>query len=477
MPELSLENIDQISRDIRRQEITFSHLLEDLVDHICCDVEYEMQQGLNFMDAYRRVRQKMGSRRLKEIQEETLYAVDNKYRKMKNTMKISGIAGAVMLGFSAMLKIMHLPGAGPLLTLGALILALLFMPSALTVLWKETHSGKRLFLFITAFLAGASYILGMLFKVQHWPGAGLMISLSVVTGLILFLPSLLLMKIRNPENPAKLPVYVIGVLALGIYVAGFWLKIMHWPLAGSMMTIGSALIFLLVFPWYAWLTWKEESHITVKFIFIVVASLLFIIPAALVGLNIERSYEEGFFIQQEQQADLVDFRLKSNESFVELYRDSSQYQGIEELHSKTTGLINLIDGMETNMVQIAEGKPDLPVPDPEQIIKTEYGPRINYRLLSRPFHPGPAKVVLIPGSGSRQELDAALTEYKEYLSDQHGAGQVADFESLLSSSTYLPVESQGRGELALMPALHAMTLLKNGVLTAEAAFLRMFTSN
>ena len=59
MPELSLHHIDQISRDINRQEITFSHLLEDLIDHVCCDVENEMQNGLDFTDAYHRVKQKM----------------------------------------------------------------------------------------------------------------------------------------------------------------------------------------------------------------------------------------------------------------------------------------------------------------------------------------------------------------------------------------------------------------------------------
>ena len=72
MPELTLQNIDQISHDVRREEIIFSHLLEDLIDHVCCDVEDEMQNGLNFTEAYRRVKDKMGPRRLKEIQEETL---------------------------------------------------------------------------------------------------------------------------------------------------------------------------------------------------------------------------------------------------------------------------------------------------------------------------------------------------------------------------------------------------------------------
>ena len=59
MPELSLHHIDQICRDISRQEITFSHLLEDLIDHVCCDVEDEMRKGMSFTDAYQRVKQKM----------------------------------------------------------------------------------------------------------------------------------------------------------------------------------------------------------------------------------------------------------------------------------------------------------------------------------------------------------------------------------------------------------------------------------
>ena len=58
--------------------------------------EQEMAEGLDFPDAYRRVKEKIGYRRLKEIQEETLYAVDTKYRNMKKTMKISAIAGTIV---------------------------------------------------------------------------------------------------------------------------------------------------------------------------------------------------------------------------------------------------------------------------------------------------------------------------------------------------------------------------------------------
>ncbi|MFN8206882.1 MAG: hypothetical protein U0T82_05660, partial [Bacteroidales bacterium] len=68
MDSLSLYQIEQISRDVRREDISFSHLLEDLIDHVCCDVEYEMEHGLSFSDAYLKVKQKIGLHGLQKIQ-------------------------------------------------------------------------------------------------------------------------------------------------------------------------------------------------------------------------------------------------------------------------------------------------------------------------------------------------------------------------------------------------------------------------
>ena len=44
--------------------------------------------------------------------------------------------------------------------------------------------------------------------------------------------------------------------------------------------------------------WKEEKHVNARFIFMVVAPLLFILPGALVNLNLERNYEDGFYLRQ-----------------------------------------------------------------------------------------------------------------------------------------------------------------------------------
>src|SRR5664280_1074356 len=348
MPELSLHHIDQISHDIGREEITFSHLLEDLFDHVCCDVENEMQNGLSFSEAYRKVKQKMGSRRLKQIQEETLDAVDTKYRFMKNTMKISGVAGTVLFGFAALFKIQHWPLAGALMTLGALVLAFIFLPSALSVLWKETHNRKRLFLVFSAFFAGMLFIFGTLFKIQHWPMAGSLLTLAALSGILFFIPALALSRLSDQENKDKRTDYILGAAGIVLFVAGLLFKIQHWPLATLFIVIGIILLCFLAFPMFTWLTWKEESHIRSMFIFLVIGFILIVVPGAMITLNLQRSYQVYYYPHVDQQTALYDYLFRNNSSLISLYKDSLHYNEMEQLHSKTTGMLAIISTVQKN---------------------------------------------------------------------------------------------------------------------------------
>jgi hypothetical protein len=475
MPELSLHNIDQISQDVRKQEITFSHLLDELTDHVCCDVEYEMQKGMNFQEAYLMVKQKMGKRRLKEIQEETLYAVDTKYRIMKTTMKISGVAGTVMVGLAALLKIQHWPGAGILLTLGALTLALVFLPSALSVLWKETHNTKRLFLFISAFLTGACFIAGTLFKIQHWQGAGPILILGTLSGILFFVPSLLISRLNDQENKAKRPVYILGAAGVVLYVAGLLCKIQHWPLATIFMVTGLILLCILAFPWYTWLTWKEENHLSSTFIFMVIGFLLIIIPGAIVNLNLQHSYQDRYYTTNNQQNALYDYLFMNNSSLVSRYHDSLNYQKLDQLHARTTGILSVVSNVQEEMVRESEGEPGKSAVSAGQISQTETGHEILYRKLSMPFDILPVRDHLLPNCKSRQDINLAISGYLDYLTGIVPGEDILRYKKLLDPSTYLPGDDSGKDVISLMSGLHSLEVLKNGILTAESCVLNEIT--
>ena len=476
MPELSLENIDQITRDIRKQEITFSHLADDLIDHICCDVESEMDKGIDFSEAYKRVKLKMGKRRIKEIQEETLYAIDTKYRFMKNTMKISGVAGTVLFGIAVLFKLQHWAGAGIMMTLGALILAFVFMPSSLGVLWKETRSTGKLFLFVSAFLAGMFFIIGILFKVQHWPGAGTLLILALLTGVLCLIPALIINRFRLPEKKNKKLVYILGAVGLVFFLAGMSCKLQHWPWAGVLMV--SSIIFFCIFLFlYTWITWKEESFVSSRFLFIIIGSIAMIIPAAMINLNLQYSYEDGFYPNLDQEQAIYSFLFANSNSLMLSNHDSADYARMEQIHSKTAGLLTLISDIQVKMVQESEGEPGMPAVSEDQIEQTQAGPVIRYRLLSKPFHPSPVSDFLQPGCITREEINRALSEYKQIILGNTSDEDFQKYTSLLEPSTYLPENIPENATISLMSGLHSLELLKNGILTAEAKILTAITKH
>ena len=243
------------------------------------------------------------------------------------------------------------------------------------------------------------------------------------------------------------------------------------------MVLGVLLLCVLAFPWYTWLSWKEDSYISSRFIFIVIGSLALIIPGTMINLNLQNAYDEGYYFHQEQQHILYNYRYTNNLSLMGQYRDSSSYPLMGKLHSKTTGLLILIGNIQTKMVEEAEGKPGMPAASPVQISQTERGPEIQYKLLLRPFHPGPVRDFLFPGCSSRKELNKALAEYTNYLSGLSSAGNLQKYKGLLEPSVYLPGDIPESGGISLLSGLHSLELLKNSILTVESYMLKTIADN
>jgi len=101
---LTKEQVEHIMKDVEQAEIHVSHLQHDLVDHLCCAVEEEIWEGHSFEESYRKVRRKIGLGDLKQIQKDTLYLIDFKYRIMKTIVKIMGVLSLIMLAMASALQ-------------------------------------------------------------------------------------------------------------------------------------------------------------------------------------------------------------------------------------------------------------------------------------------------------------------------------------------------------------------------------------
>lgn len=197
MFEINFKQLAIIKAEVGRADISFSHLQYDLIDHICCDVENEMERGSPFEKAYEMVKQRIGIRGLQRIQEDTLFLIDKKYRMMKTTMKVFGAIATILMAFGSLFKIMHWTGAGIILTLGFFLLTFVFLPSAVYVSYREVSNRTRLFTHLSGFLAAFLLSISILFKIQHWQGAGFAITIAMLIAGIFFVPSLFFPSVKK----------------------------------------------------------------------------------------------------------------------------------------------------------------------------------------------------------------------------------------------------------------------------------------
>jgi hypothetical protein len=111
-------------------------------------------------------------------------------------------------------KVNHWAGAGILLIAGILILVFAFMPLALINNFREEGNKSNRFFYIVTWLTSFVVFTAMLFKVQHWAGAGYLMLVSIPFPFLVFLPAFLIVTSRNKEHNIYKTVYLLFFIML-----------------------------------------------------------------------------------------------------------------------------------------------------------------------------------------------------------------------------------------------------------------------
>lgn len=125
--ELTTEQIAFISNDIAQKGITMPTLADSLVDHICCVIENSPET--DFFAAYNNAIASFGENGLQETQQKTSYLLT--YKKviiMKATMYLLAYIAVFLCSTGLLFKMQHWPGASIMFVLGIVILNFGFLP-------------------------------------------------------------------------------------------------------------------------------------------------------------------------------------------------------------------------------------------------------------------------------------------------------------------------------------------------------------
>ena len=107
---------------------------------------------------------------------------------MNNKIYYLGIISVFIVLIGSLFKISHWPGAGIIFSVGNLFFCLVFLPPALISSFRSESSKKLHWLYFTAFVSIIFDFAGALFKVMHWPGASIVITIGIPLPFVTFLP-------------------------------------------------------------------------------------------------------------------------------------------------------------------------------------------------------------------------------------------------------------------------------------------------
>lgn len=96
MVELNENQVNFILQDIKEKGLPQSKITDELLDHLCCGVEVEMDTGLNFSEAYHKTIQKFGPNGLIHTHRESKSAME-KIAIQKKTKTFGSMVAACLV--------------------------------------------------------------------------------------------------------------------------------------------------------------------------------------------------------------------------------------------------------------------------------------------------------------------------------------------------------------------------------------------
>jgi hypothetical protein len=208
----------------------------------------------------------------------------------------------------------------------------------------------------------------------------------------------------------------------------------------------------------------------------VVAPLLYILPGALVNLNLERNYEGGFYLRMGEQEVLTDVQKVNNRSMLEHFSGSPEFQNMVAIHLATENLLGTIRKIQHNMVTISEGPAGMPDKSLLELTGPGTNSPVNYDDLKIPFHSVPATLMLLPGCEPRNILETEVSAYDDLLKGYLGAEWTRERNLLLNISSYLPDKVGNNSDLSLAVNINRLSILSSGIMLIESAALKQLSS-
>jgi hypothetical protein len=204
---------------------------------------------------------------------------------------------------------------------------------------------------------------GTMFKLMHWPGAGPLLVIGIFLFSVFFLPIFFILRMVENKSALNIITNIFGLFTTSSLFMGVLFKIMHWPGAGPMIVLGTTFFICPTLILYVIQQFKEYNRNFREFWRTVVLGVLVSVFLIFWGTNVTRNILYSY-LKIEDATLQTNLNLTEYNSFIldeikQKHPDDSVYVvTAEEIHKLTTEMVQKIENIKKELIQSVELNPE-----------------------------------------------------------------------------------------------------------------------
>lgn len=195
---------------------------------------------------------------------------------------------------------------------------------------------------------------GVIFKINHFAGANILLTVSLLALSLIYLPIALIRSYRLHRNQSELHLYWIAGITIAINFIGILFKLQHWPGASWLLFIGVPLPFVLFLPFYIRYHNRKNAPSDKNFFGVVFFMVYMGIFTSLLALDYSKDVYNTHLQQVENRTDYSKVLESRNDirfnMLLNSIEDTGKLKLLRQIHSESNQLYTLLDDSKKELI-------------------------------------------------------------------------------------------------------------------------------
>ena len=226
--------------------------------------------------------------------------------------------------------------------------------------YKASNSLKSIAT-VVGYIFGSFFILGILFKIQHWAGAGVILIVSLTILACVFVPIVFIQRINEDNRTLSVVTNSFALASISSLFLGILFKVQHWQGAGIMLTFGALFLCVPTLLLYVIHEMKDNNKRFGEYWKIVFGIIFFGVFFIFYGLNYSRDFINFVTVIDSQIVKANNNFTSANLkilNYIELVNEKQELNYFEianQIHQENTEILNYIESIKVRLINEAEG--------------------------------------------------------------------------------------------------------------------------